>query len=410
MSGGGPRTAHRRIDPAAWGDDHVGRALPNYATGDECLFCHRKIGPTWGDNPHQLTVRPAEPDDPAVGLLRQLAGDDALADQTLFLLGSGHITRYLRRSEAYGRLDMLSTALIPAPHEEHREGEGVVHPTAARLIDTDSPQWDTTTFANRCAGCHATAVDAKSRAFSSPSLGCFTCHGSVSLEHTKDPSRVLLSKSNRDAKQVISLCGQCHLRGGKSATSGLPYPNTFVAGDNLFRDFKVDLSDAAIKTLPAIGQHIYRNARDVAAFGQNTMTCITCHNVHGHSSRKHRHLNDTATCSLCHVPGTDHVELRDQMLAINRLRTGNRVCGYGPRETQHEWSFRVLCGSRLRCPAGRACSGAAGAWRFASTDRLRRTDMSWVASPPGNAGMTPATIPTTRNGRCFRDGRAALAM
>jgi hypothetical protein len=42
-----------RIDPAAWGSDHVGKPVPEYVTGDECLFCHReKVGPTWGANRH----------------------------------------------------------------------------------------------------------------------------------------------------------------------------------------------------------------------------------------------------------------------------------------------------------------------------------------------------------------------
>ncbi|MDP7204719.1 MAG: hypothetical protein QGH11_04065, partial [Pirellulaceae bacterium] len=48
-------------DPAAWGSDHVGEAVPEYMTGDECLFCHRKkIGASWSKNPHQTTVRPLE--------------------------------------------------------------------------------------------------------------------------------------------------------------------------------------------------------------------------------------------------------------------------------------------------------------------------------------------------------------
>ena len=35
------------LNPAAWGSDHVGRPLPEYVTGEECLFCHRKdVGAT----------------------------------------------------------------------------------------------------------------------------------------------------------------------------------------------------------------------------------------------------------------------------------------------------------------------------------------------------------------------------
>src|SRR5689334_7839434 len=29
------------LDPSAWGSDHVGKALPEFITSDECLFCHR---------------------------------------------------------------------------------------------------------------------------------------------------------------------------------------------------------------------------------------------------------------------------------------------------------------------------------------------------------------------------------
>ena len=30
----------RHLDPAGWGKDHVGSPVPEYVTGDECLFCH----------------------------------------------------------------------------------------------------------------------------------------------------------------------------------------------------------------------------------------------------------------------------------------------------------------------------------------------------------------------------------
>ena len=43
----------QRTDPAAWGSDHVGQNFPEYMTGDECLFCHRRIGPSWNNNRHQ---------------------------------------------------------------------------------------------------------------------------------------------------------------------------------------------------------------------------------------------------------------------------------------------------------------------------------------------------------------------
>jgi hypothetical protein len=271
--------APRRVDPAAWGDDHVGKPLPAYVTGDECLFCHRETGATWSDNRHQLTTRPAT------------SKDVAIAAGAQFVMGSQRLTRFLRRSKDYGKFDLHSVSIVPETRE---------------LKHNDTGMWNTKTFADRCAGCHATAVDSQTRAFSAVSLDCFVCHGDVDLGHTTDKGRVFLSAENRAPREIASICGQCHLRGGNSKSTELPYPNTFVAGDNLFRDFRVDFSDAAIEALPVADQHIYLNVRDVAVFEQTGTTCLTCHDVHGQSSGKHQQLADAAICSSCHVQGTNN--------------------------------------------------------------------------------------------------------
>ena len=139
---------------------------------------------------------------------------------------------------------------------------------------------------------------------------------------------MLLSSKSRDPRTIVSICGQCHLRGGKSNSTRLPYPNTFVAGDNLFRDFRVDLTNAAIRTMPAVDQHVFLNARDGAVFGRSDTTCLTCHDVHGQSSEKHQNLDSAAICSSCHVPETDNSRLRDAVLRRNRLRSHSRVRDY----------------------------------------------------------------------------------
>src|SRR5262245_22436321 len=62
----------QRLDPAAWGSDHVGKAVPEFVTGDECLFCHReKVGTAWGVNRHNLTIRPFEDNSPARAALQE---------------------------------------------------------------------------------------------------------------------------------------------------------------------------------------------------------------------------------------------------------------------------------------------------------------------------------------------------
>jgi hypothetical protein len=277
----------RPRDPAAWGDDHVGKALPEFVTGDECLFCHRTdIGPAWAKNRHQLTVREPEVDAPGLAALRASPSLKDLAGEVKLLMGNGRRVRFLKRSEAYGKLDLLSVGWDPQ---------------AGTLLDTDRPHWDTKRFADGCAGCHATAVDSRTRVFAAVALDCFACHGDVPLEHSKDTSLVVLARKRHDAARVVtSICAQCHVRTGRSRSTGLPYPNQFVAGDNLFRDFQVDWSAARIERLNPADRHVLENVRDVVLRGKEDMTCLTCHDVHRQSSKKHHRLAESDACLTCH--------------------------------------------------------------------------------------------------------------
>ena len=243
--------------------DHVGKPVPEYVTGDECLFCHRvQVADTWQENPHARTVRPISVDSDTHGF----------PSDTTDVLGARAHFRGLKQT-GYGKFALLSI---------------------------DAKSWDNDKFANRCAGCHTTAVDPKTRAFSSIALDCYACHGAVDLKHTGDKALVWLSsKHSKDPVLITSICGQCHLRGGQSRSSGLPYPNNFVAGDSLFLDFQVDWRLADDPKLNAGDRHIYENARDVVQKG-GTTTCLNCHQVHGDTSAKHRRVLTGPICLECH--------------------------------------------------------------------------------------------------------------
>src|SRR5215467_3275400 len=218
------------VDPASWGGNHVGKPIPEYVHGDECLFCHRNtIGPTWQQNAHGVTVRQREDASELAKVLDSLPALAEAAKQVEYFLGSRHRVRFLKK-EGYGKFTMLNAQV--ALVENGRPDT---------LIDHEKLAWDKEKFAGRCAGCHTTGVDPEARTFSEFGLDCYTCHGSVDLNHSNDTSLVLLSKKRRnDAKAITSLCAQCHLRESKSRSTGLPYPNNFVAGDNLFQDLEVD--------------------------------------------------------------------------------------------------------------------------------------------------------------------------
>ena len=256
-------------DPAAWGANHAGQPIPEFVHGDECLFCHRKeIGNEWQRNRHGVTIRQKE-DAPAISAK---LGDSA-KDATHFL-GSRDVIRLLKK-DGYGKFQIA----------ENAGGAGA---------------WDTSKFAAKCAGCHTTAVEASTNTFQEIGLDCYVCHGSVDLKHTGDTSLVLLSKKRRnDAQAITSICAQCHLRGAVSKSTGLPYANNFVAGDNLFQDLKPDWALANDESLNAGDRHIYRNAREVAVNGGAT-TCLNCHKIHGGGAQKHRLVLTNESCLDCH--------------------------------------------------------------------------------------------------------------
>ena len=258
---------------ALMGQTHAGQPVPKYVTGDECLFCHRvEVADTWEGNPHARTVHP---------------GDGGM------ILGARQPQRKLK-PDGYGKFDLLSK---------------------------DGHTWEKDTFALKCAGCHTTAVDPKTHAFATSALDCYTCHGVAPENHPNDTSLVWFSKKHaNDPKQVVSICGQCHLRGGKSKTNGLPYPDNFVAGDNLFQDFPVDFSKGDDASLSPGDRHIYRNARDVVEHGSD-VTCISCHKIHGDTAAKHRLVLTGPICLDCHnAEGPKKV--------VKRYEVHSTICEY----------------------------------------------------------------------------------
>jgi len=287
-----PPHPEARLDPAAWGEDHVDQELPEYMEGGECLFCHRTdVGSKWAKNAHNRTIRDAEPDSREMKALVDDPQTRGFADEIDWVMGDRRAARYLQRGEKYGHADLLSVVA-----EGGRGGR-------FRLAHTDAPHWDTEHFAKRCAGCHATAVDPELQAYTTVAHDCYVCHGDASLDHTNDPSLMPLAKERHDPPRVVvSVCGSCHIRFGRSKASGLPYPTNFVAGDNLFRDFEVDFGLADDERVNPSDRHVLANIRDVVLYGREEMTCLTCHDVHGDSSAKHRDVPDQAYCALCHDP------------------------------------------------------------------------------------------------------------
>src|SRR2546428_8684065 len=98
----------KTVDPKAWGGNHVGKPIPDYVHGDECLFCHRNdIGPTWQKNAHGVTVRQREDAPELTKTLESLSALADIAKQIEYFLGSRHRVRFLKK-EGYGKFTMLN--------------------------------------------------------------------------------------------------------------------------------------------------------------------------------------------------------------------------------------------------------------------------------------------------------------
>ncbi len=288
-----PPSIKKPLDPAAWGADHVGQPAPQFMESGECLFCHRiDVGITWAGNKHNRTVREPQADEPAMVALRADARTKPFADDVQLILGDTRAQRFLKRDKAYGKLDLLSTTAAM--------GRG----RRPRLESIERVHWDDQAFATACAGCHTTAVDPQTHAFAAVSLDCFACHGDGPAEHSNDPKLMPLAKARADSAAVVtSVCASCHVRFGKSKTSGLPYPTNFVAGDNLFKDFQVDFGRADDEKMNPADRHVMANVRDVVVEGIETVTCLSCHDVHAGSTKKHRALKTQQSCMMCHDAG-----------------------------------------------------------------------------------------------------------
>lgn len=280
-----------RLDPAAWGSDHVGEALPDYVDSGECLFCHRNdIGATWSkDDRHSRTIRLIDEDAEAKAALAEKFPEHAEAAGLVM----GHVphVKFLRRAEAYGKMDLLSLGA------DRRLGRRV------RLERGDKAEWQVDMFNNECAGCHTTGLDPESLTYATVSLDCFSCHGDAPLEHANEPELMPLAEAREDPAEVVtSICASCHVRFGGSKSTGRPFPDNFVAGDNLFRDYAFDFDLADDESLNPADRHVLDNVREVAVYGNGQVTCLSCHEVHANSTERHRELERTTYCAHCHEP------------------------------------------------------------------------------------------------------------
>ena len=300
----------QRPDPAAWGGDHVGKPAPDLYGGDECLFCHRAtVGAVWQNDPHFRSIRSKfqgghiAPEIEAMGAQPPFKKAAAQVD---FVLGHKRAVRFLQRNEG-GSFDLLDATLL-APKQPHFDPQS-------------RAAWDAKAFAAKCIGCHMTGVDPVSLRPFETFVGCESCHGPYDDRHTGGAVFMRFAKKAKETPQMIaSACGSCHLRGGQSRSTGRPFANNFVAGDNLFKDYAFDFSRADDANLNPMDAHIQQNARDIVLLGRDNLTCLSCHKLHSTGSSLHRRQPKTDYCYVCHKT--------EPFKELKPYEVHSAVCGY----------------------------------------------------------------------------------
>ena len=101
-------TQTKTVDPKAWGSNHVGKPIPEYVTGDECLFCHRyDVGQTWQKNAHGIAIRRREDAPELVKMLDAQPALASVAKQVGFFMCSRLRVRFLKEN-VYGKFAILA--------------------------------------------------------------------------------------------------------------------------------------------------------------------------------------------------------------------------------------------------------------------------------------------------------------
>lgn len=220
-----------------------------YIGASECRSCHRSTAGTHADTRHALTLQ--EPgrdnliadfsqDDPVRQVL--FPGEDEprhfSEDDIAFIVGSGrNVQRYVYR------VDRNEYMVFPAEWnvaEQKWEAYVLTEEWPSQAYD-----WE-----ENCAYCHTTGFEPERGRWEDDGVQCEACHGPASIhaEVAQDAGR------NPDETELAALrasivvspdpqvCGSCHSQ-GLDAETGLPFPASYRAGDELALGFTLSQPD-----------------------------------------------------------------------------------------------------------------------------------------------------------------------
>ncbi len=280
-----------------------GPGLAGFEGSPLCQSCHPSEHASWEGSQHARSVRPPGEKD------RDLLSRSILcADRDpVLVLGERHARRYM----------------VPSPHEQ---GKHVLLPcrwdvAEAAWSHLHEDDWDRLTWERGCAACHTTGFSSDSLDYHEAGIGCEACHGPGSRHGTYEDRGGMIAFAALPAAREVTLCGSCHLQGGTSRSTGLNFPKNYLAGDDLFADYRFDwslLNAGAQESGNPIDIHQKILIRDHVARegeGGSGLRCTSCHAIHGNGHEKHVSVGREEYCHLCHEK--DGFQLKEYSQACN---------------------------------------------------------------------------------------------
>jgi hypothetical protein len=170
-------------------------------------------------------------------------------------------------------------------------------------------EWQSLPFETRCAACHVTDFRGDRHSFEEIGVGCEACHGPGGRHVDSEDRADVVAFAELDAAEEATVCARCHLQGGRSASSGLPYAPAYVPGGSLFDDYHFDW--AQLDSAPAdqaLDAHQKMLIRRAVLDGDGSLRCTSCHELHGLSHDKHRRLPVGDPCFTCHDGDVQHLK------------------------------------------------------------------------------------------------------
>ena len=275
-----------------------------YVGSEKCATCHKGPRALWANSLHSKMYQRS---DKAGAILGDFTGNDPARpfekEDVAYTIGSRWEQMYvtLRGGEEY---------LLPAKwliaqkkwsplDETHRRNEPI---------------------SKNCHGCHTTAWNPQQKTFAEMNIGCEACHG-PGADHAAQPRKAKVLKS-----QNPEICGQCHTRG--KSKDGLDYVVKFDPAKDRLSDMMSFTAPARENTRSWWSNRIERDrhqeflghmqsghARSLERLRERarqhpsevTAECFTCHSSEYHMAKDRGRVDTAAlrhgvTCIQCHDP------------------------------------------------------------------------------------------------------------